>query len=90
MFTSPRERGRDEQSSRCEVARRSEVGQVRGEGAQPAKFVMACDKRGAFTQGSGSDEAIQPFLKLWIASLALAMTHAARSDTPMLRNNHSA
>jgi hypothetical protein len=33
-------------------------------------FVIACDKRGAFAQGSASDEAIHPcFGELWIASL---------------------
>jgi hypothetical protein len=37
------------------------------------RFVVACDKRKAFAQGSASDEAIQ-FFRLRIASLALAMT----------------
>ena len=40
------------------------------------RFVIACDKRKAFAQGSASDEAIQalPARGRWIASLALAMT----------------
>jgi hypothetical protein len=46
-------------------------------GSRPSEFVVACDKREAFAQGSVSDEAIQSVAS-GLLRFVLAMTEKAR------------